>query len=66
MRPDLTLTERTLEMAAIQIARLGRGVPYARAQALQRELVQLRRRGAVSDTLLLLEHPPVFTLGRVR
>ena len=53
-------------MAAIQIARLGRGVPYARAQALQRELVQLRRQGAISDTLLLLEHPPVFTLGRVQ
>ena len=50
---------------AITVARLGR-VPYARAQTLQRELVKLRRRGEVRDTLLLLEHQPVFTLGRLQ
>jgi len=50
---------------AVALHRLGR-VPYARAQALQRELVQLRRRGEVGDTLLLLEHQPVFTLGRLQ
>ena len=56
----------TLErMRSIALHRLGR-VPYARAQALQRELVQLRRRGEVRDTLLLVEHPPVFTLGRLQ
>ena len=48
-------------MRSIALHRLGR-VPYACAQALQRELVQLRRRGEVRDTLLqLVEHPPVFT-----
>lgn len=52
-------------MRSIALHRLGR-VPYARAQALQRELVQLRRRGEVRDTLLLVEHPPVFTLGRLQ
>ena len=52
-------------MRSIALHRLGR-VPYARSQALQRELVQLRRRGEVRDTLLLVEHPPVFTLGRLQ
>jgi lipoyl(octanoyl) transferase len=42
---------------------LGR-VSYDRALALQERLVELRRTGAIGDTLLLLEHPPVLTLGR--
>jgi lipoyl(octanoyl) transferase len=42
---------------------LGR-VPYGRAHALQQALQDARIRGAVGDTLLLLEHPPVITLGR--
>ncbi|HEX7592881.1 MAG TPA: lipoyl(octanoyl) transferase LipB, partial [Anaerolineae bacterium] len=32
--------------------------------ALQHRIVDARKRGALNDTLLLLEHPPVFTLGR--
>jgi lipoate-protein ligase B len=39
-------------------------VPYAEAQAIQGALVEERRCGAEHDTLLLLEHPPVITLGR--
>ncbi|MDE3088077.1 MAG: lipoyl(octanoyl) transferase LipB [Chloroflexota bacterium] len=39
-------------------------VPYADALALQHRIVAARKRGALHDTLLLLEHPPVFTLGR--
>ncbi len=39
-------------------------VAYADALALQHRLVEARKRGAGNDTLLLLEHPPVFTLGR--
>jgi lipoate-protein ligase B len=39
-------------------------VPYADALALQHQIVDARKRGALNDTLLLLEHPPVFTLGR--
>lgn len=31
---------------------------------LQQELVQRRKRGEIHDQLLLLEHPPVYTLGR--
>lgn len=39
-------------------------VPYADALALQHRIVAARKRGALNDVLLLLEHPPVFTLGR--
>jgi lipoate-protein ligase B len=39
-------------------------VPYADALALQHRLVDARKRGALNDTLLLLEHPPTITLGR--
>lgn len=37
--------------------------PYGQALGLQHRLVAARKRGLVRDTLLLLEHPPVFTLG---
>jgi lipoyl(octanoyl) transferase len=39
-------------------------VPYADALALQRTLHAQRVAGAIPDTLLLLEHPPVITLGK--
>lgn len=39
-------------------------VPYGEALALQESLVTSRRRGEIPDQLLLLEHPPVITLGR--
>ena len=45
------------------VRRLGR-VPYARGLELQAELVAARQAGHVPDQLLLLEHDPVFTLGR--
>jgi lipoate-protein ligase B len=41
-------------------------VPYARALSLQQMLVRRRLRGRVPDTLLLLEHPHVFTTGAFR
>jgi lipoyl(octanoyl) transferase len=44
------------------VRRLG-VVDYAAALELQRELVEARRSGTIPDTLLLLEHPPVITLG---
>jgi lipoyl(octanoyl) transferase len=37
---------------------------YAEALYLQRELVAQRKAGEIPDTLLLLEHPHVYTLGR--
>lgn len=42
---------------------LGR-VAYDEALRLQAELVELRVEGLIDNTLLLLEHPPVLTLGR--
>ena len=42
---------------------LGR-VDYEEAWALQRGLAVRRARGEIADTLLLLEHPPVYTTGR--
>ncbi len=43
--------------------RLGR-VGYGAAHALQERLVEARKRDEIGDTLLLLEHPKVITLGR--
>ncbi|MCB9592092.1 MAG: lipoyl(octanoyl) transferase LipB [Sandaracinaceae bacterium] len=47
----------------VRVHRLG-PVPYGEAHELQERLVNARIRGAIGDTLLLLEHPPVITLGR--
>jgi len=44
------------------VRRLGL-VRYGEALALQQSLVDARRHGQVPDQLLLLEHPPVITLG---
>jgi lipoyl(octanoyl) transferase len=45
------------------VARLGQ-VPYAEAMALQEDLRAARQADELPDVLLLLEHPPVYTLGR--
>jgi lipoyl(octanoyl) transferase len=45
------------------VRRLGR-VPYGEGLALQERLVAERQIGRIADQLLLLEHDPVFTLGR--
>ncbi len=39
-------------------------VPYGTALQLQRTLMDLRKADRIENTLLLLEHPPVITLGR--
>ncbi|MBZ5560846.1 MAG: lipoyl(octanoyl) transferase LipB [Acidobacteriia bacterium] len=39
-------------------------VDYADALRLQKERVAQRKAGAIPDTILLLEHPHVYTLGR--
>ena len=38
-------------------------VPYGEALDIQKALVEDRRAGRIPDTLVLLEHPPVITLG---
>ena len=57
--PGLNSVEgsRTLEIRRLGI------VPYNEALQLQRELVEERRADRVPDLLLLLQHPPVITLG---
>ena len=39
-------------------------LPYGDAWALQRALLAARQADQIADTLLLLEHPPVITIGR--
>ncbi len=50
-------TTRTLQWQWLQ------RVAYAEALALQSQCVMQRRQGEIPDTLLLLEHPHVITLG---
>ncbi|HEX6966981.1 MAG TPA: lipoyl(octanoyl) transferase LipB [Gemmatimonadaceae bacterium] len=53
-----------MSAAELWLVRLG-CVPYAQALAFQRDIAQARIRGDITqDVLLLLEHPPVVTLGR--
>ena len=47
----------------LSVVYLGR-VTYPAGLELQARLVGLRKAGAISDVLVLLEHPPVLTLGR--
>lgn len=49
-------------MREIQVRRLG-VVSYAEGLEIQKELVEKRKAGEIPDQLLLLEHPPVITLG---
>ncbi len=44
---------------------LGR-IGYMEALELQESLVKQRQAGEIDDTLLLLEHDPVYTIGRTR
>ena len=49
-------------MRPVDVRHLG-VVPYADALATQRALVEDRKAGRVPDLLLLLQHPPVITVG---
>ena len=46
----------------MDVRRLGR-IGYEEALKLQKQIVEERKKGLISDQLLLLEHPPVITLG---
>src|SRR5579872_6749338 len=54
------MSERTRILSVANLAL----VEYQAALALQTAMVAARQADAISDTLLLLEHPHVFTLGR--
>lgn len=59
------MAERDHDRPVLEVRDLGRA-PYEAALALQHQLVAERQAGAIPDTLLLVEHPPVITLGRGR
>jgi lipoyl(octanoyl) transferase len=59
---DCSPAATALEGTPLLVRYLGR-VPYGEGLRIQEELVELRQRGEI-DTLLLLEHPRVVTLGR--
>jgi len=52
------------EEIPFDVRRLPGLTPYEKGWALQRELVGLRKMDEVPDTLVLLQHPPVYTVGR--
>ena len=60
----MVLEKKAPARPAFEVRRLSGLVPYARAWDLQRELVRLRKNDETPDTLVLLEHPPVYTVGR--
>ncbi|MDQ3486297.1 MAG: lipoyl(octanoyl) transferase LipB [Acidobacteriota bacterium] len=49
-------------MRTVEVRRLG-VISYAEGLEIQEALVEQRKAGAIPDQLLLLEHPPVITLG---
>jgi len=52
-----------MQLRVINVLYLGR-LDYATGLELQRTVVDLVKSGRIGHTLLLLEHPPVITLGR--
>jgi lipoyl(octanoyl) transferase len=57
----MTVTDRRAN--ELWVCHLGT-VPYREALAIQERVRALRQAGELPDTLLLLEHPPVYTRGR--
>src|SRR6187431_2358201 len=53
---------QTVARRVLQVRRLGT-VSYPEALAIQRALVEERRADRIPDLLLLLQHPPVITVG---
>lgn len=47
----------------VNLLHLGR-IPYSEGLAVQQQVIAARKQQLIADTLLLLEHPPVITLGR--
>jgi lipoyl(octanoyl) transferase len=57
------MSYNTRYSSGLRIRRLG-SVPYHDAVAIQADLQAQRQAEEIPDTLLLLEHPPVYTRGR--
>jgi lipoate-protein ligase B len=61
--PRRSGVEKATRLPPVEVSWLGR-LPYEEAWALQQRLVVARADGRSPDRLLLMEHPPVYTLGR--
>jgi lipoyl(octanoyl) transferase len=57
------ITQTQTQRRALHVIHAGR-MDYMAAWEWQRELVRQRSAGAIGDTLLLIEHPHTYTLGR--
>ncbi|MDB2673626.1 lipoyl(octanoyl) transferase LipB [Akkermansiaceae bacterium] len=53
-------------MSPLKFQDLGAGLDFQKTWDLQEDLVQRRRDQEIDDTILLLEHAPVYTIGRTR
>lgn len=53
------------EEDSIGLVRLSGLTPYGHANTLMHDLARRRLAGEISDTLLLVEHPPVYTAGKL-
>lgn len=62
MRAETTAKAEVSRDASLNVIRCGL-VPYGDGEALQRDYWERRRENEIGDTLLLLEHPAVVTLG---
>ncbi len=40
-------------------------IDYEESYKTQKELVRLRKLGEIGDSLIIAEHPPIFTIGRI-
>ena len=62
----LAQTEKNRAPLPVYVLKFGAPVPYARAWRWQQELVseRIQRRDEHNDALFLLQHTPVYTLGR--
>ena len=63
MAAEMSATESAMRERPLRVRRLGL-VPYEEAYRVQKETELQVREGRGPDTLLLLEHPHVVTLGR--
>ena len=64
MAPVADVGQRLGVRRRLRVFRLEGPVPYAQAHVLQQRLQEARVQGLIPDTVLLLEHAPVITLGR--
>lgn len=58
------IEEQRASLNTLEVRRLPGLTPYAEAWDLQKDLARRRKNDEVSDTFILCEHPPVYTVGR--